>query len=422
MKTLLPQKFTAYIGIDWADTKHDVCLQVAGESRRHFSVIDHTPQSIDRWAKSLFERYGAPIAIALELNKGPLVAALQKYEFFCLFPINPSTLAQHRKTFVRSGAKDDPTDAQWALELLLTYPQRFAQLMPQSPAMRILASLTEHRRALVNERVKVSNRLICTLKQYYPLALELFNDHDTVVFCDFLMRWPTLNHIKRSRQSTFLKFFNEHNARHPQLNQARWEIITQAMPLTQDPGVIHPSQLYATSLASQLKGLISTLKDFDREIGETANTLADYPIFKALPGAGQHLAPRLMVAFGEQRDRFSDASALQRYAGIAPVTQRSGKKKVVHWRYQCATFLRQTFVEWAAHSITQSTWAEAYYRQQRAKGCSYQAALRALAFKWIRIVYRCWKTSTIYDEKAYLQALTRHGSTLVEAPMEVVTG
>ncbi|MCK8688242.1 IS110 family transposase, partial [Pseudomonas umsongensis] len=97
-------------------------------------------------------------------------------------------------------------------------------------------------------------------------------------------------------------------------------------------------------------------------------------------------------------------------------------KTVVYWRYQCSTFLRQTFVEWAAHSITQSTWAEAYYRQQRAKGCSYQATLRALAFKWIRIVYRCWKTSTYYDEKAYLQALTGRGSTLVEAPMEVVSG
>jgi hypothetical protein len=114
------------------------------------------------------------------------------------------------------------------------------------------------------------------------------------------------------------------------------------MPLTQDPGVIRPSQLYATALASQLKGLISSIKDFDREIEETANTLADYPIFKALPGAGQHLAPRLMVAFGEQRDRFSNANAMQRYVGIAPVTQRSGKKKVVYWRYQCSTFLRQT--------------------------------------------------------------------------------
>jgi transposase len=213
-----------------------------------------------------------------------------------------------------------------------------------------------------------------------------------------------------------LKFLNEHNVRHTQLNQERLALIAKAMPLTEDPGVISPSELYVLALASQLKGLITAIKLFDVEIEKTANTLADYRLFKALPGAGQHLAPRLMVAFGEQRDRFKDASAVQRYAGIAPVTERSGKKKVVHWRYQCSTFLRQTFVEWAAHSINHSEWAEAYYRQQRAKGCSYQTALRALAFKWIRIVYRCWKTSTVYDEKAYLQALLRHGSPLISEP------
>ena len=128
------------------------------------------------------------------------------------------------------------------------------------------------------------------------------------------------------------------------------------------------------------------------------------------------LALCLVLLWLELRVRGKDASAAQRYAGIAPVTERSGKKKVVHWRYQCATFLRQTFVEWAAHSINQSVWAEAYHRQQRAKGSSYQAALRALAFKWIRIVYRCWKTSTVYDENVYLQALLRHGSPLISEP------
>ncbi|MHC8411449.1 IS110 family RNA-guided transposase [Pseudomonas sp. Hz4] len=412
MQTLLSQSFTAYIGIDWADAKHDICLQIAGEAQRSFEVIDHEPESIDRWARSLHQRYGGPIAIAVELNKGPLIAALQKYEFFCIFPINPSTLARHRKTFVPSGAKDDPTDAQWALELLLNHPERFPQLVQQSSAMRSLASLTEHRRGLVDDRVKISNRLVCMLKQYYPLALELFHDHDTLVFCEFLARWSTFEVLKHARPASVLKFLHAHNVRHAELNQQRLALIAKAMPLTEDPGVVSPSALYVLALVSQLKGVITAIKDFDREIEKTANTLADYRLFKALPGAGQQLAPRLMVAFGEQRDRFKDASAVQRYAGIAPVTERSGKKKVVHWRYQCATFLRQTFVEWAAHSINQSVWAEAYYRQQRAKGSSYQAALRALAFKWIRIVYRCWKTSTVYDENVYLQTLLRHGSPL----------
>ncbi|CAH0322419.1 IS110 family transposase [Pseudomonas mediterranea] len=416
MQTLLSQKFTAYIGIDWADTKHDVCLQIAGQAQRSFSVIRHSPEAIDQWAHALYQRYGGPIAIAVELDKGPLIAALQKYDFFCLFPINPATLAKHRKAFVPSGAKDDPSDAWWALELLLKYPDRFPQQEKQSPAIRSLASLTEHRRTLVDERVRISNRLVCMLKQYYPLALELFHDHDTLVFCNFLERWSTLEALKRARPISVLKFLNAHNVRHAGLNQERLTLIVEASPLTEDPGIVNPSALYVRTLASQLSGLLVAIKQFDAAIEETANTVADYSLFKSLPGAGQQLAPRLMVAFGEQRDRFKDAGAVQRYAGIAPVTERSGKKKIIRWRYQCSTFLRQTFVEWAAHSINQSAWAGAYYRQQKAKGCSHQTALRALAFKWIRIVYRCWKAGTPYDESVYLQALTRHDSPLMTAP------
>ena len=120
----------------------------------------------------------------------------------------------------------------------------------------------------------------------------------------------------------------------------------------------------------------------------------DFPLFQALPGAGAVFASRLLVAFGEQRERYASAEELQKYAGIAPVTERSGKKSWVHWRLQCPTFLRQTFVEWAAESIRHSFWAQVYYQQQRDKGKAHQAAVRALAFKWIRILYRCWQERT----------------------------
>lgn len=135
--------------------------------------------------------------------------------------------------------------------------------------------------------------------------------------------------------------------------------------------------------------------------------------FRALPGAGPSLAPRLLVAFGEDRDRFGSASEVQMYSGVAPVTERSGKKEWIHWRLQCSRFLRQTFVEWAAQTINKSYWAGEFYRQQREKGCTYQAAVRALAFKWIRIVYRCWQTRTLYDEAKYLKALELRGSPLM---------
>ena len=128
--------------------------------------------------------------------------------------------------------------------------------------------------------------------------------------------------------------------------------------------------------------------------------------------------PTALVAFGENRTRYSRAADLQKYSGVAPVTERSGKKHWVHWRWECPTFLRQTFVEWAAQTINKSYWAGQYYRQQRAKGCTYQATVRALALKWIRILYRCWQTGKPYDESTYLKALERRSSPLLKQASE----
>ena len=122
----------------------------------------------------------------------------------------------------------------------------------------------------------------------------------------------------------------------------------------------------------------------------------------------------MLAAFGEQRDRFPDASAFQKYTGIAPVTERSGNKHWVHWRWACPTFLRQTFVEWVASSVPHSFWARAFYESHRAKGASHNATIRALAFKWIRILFRCWVDRTPYNESRYLTALQKRQSPLIK--------
>ena len=141
MKSLCDDEFTAFIGIDWADTKHDICLQAAHSERREFDRIEHKVDAIDQWAISMRQRFGGPIAVALELAKGPLVYALQKYDFFVLFPINPATLARYREAFKPSRAKDDPTDAEHALELLVRHRERLTPLKQQSTAMRTLLHL-----------------------------------------------------------------------------------------------------------------------------------------------------------------------------------------------------------------------------------------------------------------------------------------
>jgi transposase len=181
-------EFTAFVGLDWADAKHDICIQVAGREEREFGRFAHRVAAIDQWARSMQQRFGGRIAVALELSKGPIVYALQKYDFFVLFPINPSMLAKYRQAFKPSRAKDDPTDAELALDLLLRHRERFQPLKPQSVPMRKLCMLVEQRRRLVGDKNRYTNRLGNALKQYYPQALQWFEQRDTVLFCDFITR------------------------------------------------------------------------------------------------------------------------------------------------------------------------------------------------------------------------------------------
>src|SRR5262249_3028510 len=161
----------------------------------------------------------------------------------------------------------------------------------------------------------------------------------------------------------------------------RIQAIKSATPLTTDEGIIAPNALLVQVLVAQLRVTLPAIADFDSAIAQRAQSHPDFPLFQALPGAGPVFAPRLLVAFGEQRARYTSAGELQKYAGIALVTERSGKMSWVHWRLQCPKFLRQTFVEWAAESIRHAFWAQVYYQQQRDKGKAHQAAI-SMYFTW----------------------------------------
>jgi len=172
----------------------------------------------------------------------------------------------------------------------------------------------------------------------------------------------------------------------------------------------------AVAMVSVLVALIATLRQgiaaLDRQIEQAALAHPDFAIFDSFPGAGPVLAPRLLAAFGSQRDRYQSAAEIQQFSGIAPVLVRSGKTAWVHYRWACPKFLRQTFQKWAGHSIGFCDWARAYYEQQRIRGAGHHAAVRALAFKWIRIAFRCWKDRVPYDDSRYLQSLRQRGSPL----------
>lgn len=250
--------------------------------------------------------------------------------------------------------------------------------------MRKLSFLVEQRRRLVDDRRRFSNRLINTLKQYYPQLLTWFSHRDTKLFMDFIMRWPSLQKLQRSHENTIRKFFHSHGGNAVRLAEKRIDLIKKSTVLTNDNAVLESHELPSTTLARQLQTVISSIREFDFEIEKMYKEIPDAELFNSLPGTGTCLAPRLLVAMGDNRDKFNTASDVQMYAGIAPVTERSGKKCWIHWRWQCSKFLRQSFIEWSEKSVSRSFWAGLYYNLQRAKGSSHQAAVRSLAFKRIR--------------------------------------
>ena len=336
-----------------------------------------------------------------------------KYDFLTLYPVNTRTLSKFREAFLPSRHKDDPPDAEFLAELLIHHRGRLRAWAPDDERTRTLRLLVEHRRRLVSDQTRTSNRLTSLLKCYFPQVLEWFPDLRTALVCDFLLRWPSLDALKRVRRETLLKFFRSHNSVRRDALEARLAAIKGAVPLTTDQAVLRSSAAMARALAAQLKATLSAIRELEREIEEVCAAHEDYGLFESLPGAGPVYASRLTAALGSDRSRWLSADEVACLAGVAPVIERSGQSCWVRWRYFCPKFLRQTFHEYAGESIKHSFWARAYYEQQRSKGKGHHAAVRALAYKWVRIIFRCWQARAAYDEVKYLESLRRKGSSLL---------
>jgi transposase len=401
----MPIEFAALVAIDWADQKH-AWAQQAGTSKVETGTIDHTPEAIEVWAAELRMRFGGQlVAVALEQSRGSLVFMLTKYEHLVIFPVHPTVLVNYRKSFRPSGAKDDPSDARLLLDILTLHRDKLRRLNPDTPETRTLQFLVEERRKFVHEKTRYSNRLTAHLKMYFPQVLDWFDEVGSNIVAEFLERWPSLEKLQRARPATIERFFIDHNSRDPDRIKERLDRIRKAVPATTDAAVVTSCSAAILGWAALLKQVLAAITVYDEQIDELAQAHADYAVIKSFPGAGPAMAPRLIAAMGSQRERYESAADVQRYSGIAPVVASSGKLRWVHWRWACPKFLRQTFHEWALHSIAYSDWAREYYEQQRAKGKRRNSAIRSLAFKWIRILFRCWKTGTPYDEGVYRRAM-----------------
>jgi transposase len=402
--------YAAFIGLDWGSEKHSIALQAAGSQEIEIYTLKQTPEELHGWFSKLRDKFGGrPVAVAIEQTRGAVIHALLSYDFVHIFRINPLSLASYRKAFSPGGAKDDPTDAKYLLEWVLLHRNRIKPWVPDDAETRALQKLVEFRREVVNQRTAFTNQLIQVLREYYPQALDWAGELDRVMACDFLSKWPTLEKIKKARPETIRTFYRQHGCRSSERIEERLKAITSAQALTEDPAVIATSVCVVQTIVRTLRPIIESIACLEKEIEKRFHAHPDMAIFDSFPGAGPALAPRLLTAMGSDRNRFESASEVQQYSGIAPVTDRSGKHVWIHRRFACPKFLRQTFHEFAGQSIKWSSWARGYYDMQKSKGKGHHAAVRSLAFKWIRIIFRCWKDRVSYSEEIYLQSLRNKG-------------
>src|SRR5450432_2317563 len=416
MKRTLPEgDFVALIGLDWGSQEHALCLHDCTTGQHESSTLAHTPEAIAQWAAALEKRFpNGQIALCLEQAKGALISALMTYSFLVLYPVNPATAARYRQAFKTSRAKSDPSDAQVCLELLLHHRAKLTPLLPEDPPTRQLARLLEHRRGTVDLRTLLTNMLRDALKSYFPQALTLAGqDLCAPLACQFLLQWPSLQELQKARKETIRKFYYAHNCRRLDVINQRLQAIAQMTPLSHDPALVEPAKVQVTMLARQLLQLSLALKEYDARIQQLFAQQADAFIWASFPGAGPILAPRLCCAFGSERSRYQSAAAIQQYSGIAPVTERSGKNQHwVHRRWSRPHFVHQSFFEYASQSVLHCAWAKLFVQEQIAKGKKHPTAVRALAFKWQRIMFVCWRDRVAYDETTYLNTLQQRGSPL----------
>jgi transposase len=400
--------WAAFIAIDWADQKHDWAMEVPGASTRERGKVAHTPEALDIWVAQLRQRFGnRPIAVALEQSRGALLFTLSKYANLVLYPLHPGTASFFRQAMYPSGSKNDPLDADVQLDLLVKHRDRLQVWRPDTEETRLLQFLVEDRRRRVDQKTGILNQLTGRLKLYFPQILEWFPSADSMLAWRFLEQWPDLQSAqKASRQK--LKAFLTRDARSCPADVDRFiDRIREAIPATEDRAVVGSATVFVQGLVCELQLLRTLIQKYEKQIEAVVQQHPDFPIVSSFPGVGKTLAPRLIAAIGTQRERFPNARSIQSYSGIAPVREASGRREWVHARWACPKFLKQTFQEWAQHSIARCAWARTHYDAQRGRGKGHQAAVRSVAFKWIRILFRCWKDRTPYDENRYTECLGR---------------
>lgn len=397
-----------YLGVDWAEEFHQVwASDPEGKKVIEMKVLQQ-PQAMSEFGTWLHQRKAEEIELwaAIEKPHGRIVDFLLDHAVV-VYPVNPKALDRARDRFRMSQSKSDSFDAYVLAEFLRTDHAHLRALEPNSAQAQELKMLSRDHQRLMRQKTRLLNQIGITLKEYYPRPLEVFGDLESKIARDFLKAYPTPQTLSKLNRRGWDRFAQ----RDHHLSEARstelWEKLGAAQ-LSIPEHVIRAKAKLLLALVVQLEALLPEVESYSEEVERFFASMPAAELVKTLPGGkGGTTVAKLWAELGDANNRWQSFRHLQAEAGEVPVTQSSGKSRVVLFRFACNKHLRHAIYWFSFNSLRRCEWANKYYREQRAKGHSHPRALRALGAKWLKIIFVMWRDHKPYDENYHLANIAR---------------
>jgi transposase len=395
---------TVYLGIDWSEAKHVVCVMNSAGAVVQTLTIAHNLDGLLKLDHAI-QALGQPpstVQIALETAHSLVIDFFLERGYDQLYILPPGQVHANQGRYAQSRAKDDPRDAWLLADILRTDRGRYRPWQPDQPLTRQIQVQVRHVLYLARMIRRQTNRLRAVLLRYYPAAAELFSKLDSPIALAFLQAYPTPQQAQQLSPQAFQEFLRTQHYPHPK----RWSALyahLHADYLVAQPTTVALYQAQVPQLVEPLLLFVHQKRQALNHLQTLFRQHPDAALYQALPGAGEFLAPALLAELGDDRQRYASPQILQAIAGTCPITRRSGKSKVDLFRRACNRQFRYIATLWAGMAVRQSGWAKTYYEQALQRGCRPVDATRRLANRLLAILWKLWQTGQLYQESVHLQ-------------------
>ena len=405
-----------YIGVDLSDNFFDSCITNSyGDvlSRNRFDFDHDGFCSFSKLIQQYLQEHQTDISvIGLENPRSQLVDFLTQRGCTVMLT-NPNAIKSYRESRKPSHVKTDPDDARLIADYVREHHKSLRRIQIPEENMRELSLLLEDRDRLMQQKVRFSNQLTSTLKEYFPQALDAFGSIDNKCAIEFLKAVDTFAQVKALSEKKLEQLLKECGVYRKDSKERFHQAVNKPVYRISQ-AVVKTKVRLKNVIITHLDLLTQQSQEYETRIQSLMDDSSDGHIFRSLPGADYILGAKLLVIYST-RD-FTNASEAQQLFGTAPYTAMSGQSRFVGFSRGANKLGRNTFQQFARCSIKSSLWANKQYLKRRNQGKSSPHSFRCLANTWVKITFAMWRNKTTYDENKHLASIASH---LISQPVFV---